>query len=54
MIRKETYTQNSLNPDICDGAILYANREPTEDELIYINKHSLTMLPHMQRAKDGS
>lgn len=40
MIRKETYTQNNLNPDICDGAILYANREPTEDELIYINKHS--------------
>ncbi len=40
MIRKETYTKNNLNPDICDGAILYANREPTEDELIYINKHS--------------
>lgn len=40
MIRKETYTQNNLNPDICDEAILYADREPTEEELFYINKHS--------------
>ncbi len=40
MIRKETYTQNNLNPDICDEVILYANREPTEEELFYINKHS--------------
>lgn len=36
MIRKETYTQNNLNPDICDEAILYADREPTEEELFYI------------------
>lgn len=39
MIRKETYTQNNLNPDICDEAILYADREPTEEELFYINLH---------------
>ena len=35
MIRKETYTQNNINPDICDGVILYAGREPLEAEHKY-------------------
>lgn len=35
MIRKETYTQNNINPDICDGVILYAGCEPLEAEHKY-------------------
>ena len=40
MITKETHTKNNANPDMCDAAVLYANREPTEEELFYINQHS--------------
>lgn len=34
MVRIETYTLNN------DGAVLYADREPTTEELFYINMHS--------------
>ncbi len=32
MIQKETYTLNNINPDICDGVILYAGRDALEAE----------------------
>ena len=40
MICKETHTQSNINPSAHDTAILYANREPTAEELLYINQHS--------------
>lgn len=40
MIQKETYTRNNINSDIHEAVILYADREPTEEELYYINTHN--------------
>ena len=39
MIITETYTQNSINPTAHDEAFLHSSREPTAEEISYINQH---------------
>ena len=40
MIITEIYTQNNINPSIHDEALLHSSREPTAEEVSYINQHS--------------
>lgn len=40
MIVTEIYTQNNINPSVHDKALLYSSREPTAEEVLYINQHS--------------
>lgn len=40
MVITEIYTQNNINPGIHDEALLHSGREPTAEELSYINQHS--------------
>lgn len=39
MIARETYTRNNVNPTAHEAVTLYADREPTEEEMFYINEH---------------
>ena len=40
MVVSETYTQGNLNPSAHEAVTLYASREPTAEEVSYINQHS--------------
>lgn len=40
MVVSETYTQGNLNPSAHEAVTLYASREPTTEEVSYINQHS--------------
>lgn len=41
MVISETYTQGNLNPSTHETVTLYSSREPTAEEVSYINQHSL-------------
>lgn len=40
MVVSETYSQGNLNPSTREAVTLYSSREPTAEEVSYINQHS--------------
>lgn len=40
MVVSETYTQGNLNPSAREAVTLYGSREPTAEEVSYINQHT--------------